>query len=97
MNKNNRRKTIESFKSGDFDILINYGVLSTGFDSPRIKTVVITRPTSSIVLYSQMIGRGLRGPAMGGSEYCKILDIKDNFINYGEIDKVYGFFDDYWA
>ena len=65
MNKNNRRKTIESFKNGEYDILINYGVLSTGFDSPRIKTVVITRPTSSIVLYSQMIGRGLRGRQWG--------------------------------
>jgi len=96
MNKNNRRRTIESFKNTDYDILINYGVLSTGFDSPRIKTVVITRPTSSIVLYSQMIGRGLRGPAMGGSEFCKIIDIKDNFLNYGEIENVYGFFNDYW-
>lgn len=97
MNKNSRRKTIEAFKNGDYDILINYGVLSTGFDSPRIETVVITRPTSSIVLYSQMIGRGLRGPAIGGSKNCKILDIRDNFINYGEIDKVYCFFDDYWG
>lgn len=96
MNKNSRRKVIEAFKNGSYDILINYGVLSTGFDSPRIKTVVITRPTSSIVLYSQMIGRGLRGPALGGSEVCKVLDIKDNFINFGEIDKIYAFFDDYW-
>jgi len=96
MNKGNRRKTIESFKAGEYDILINYGVLSTGFDSPRIKTVVITRPTSSIILYSQMIGRGLRGPAVGGSKECKIIDIKDNFINYGEVEKVYEFFDDYW-
>jgi len=96
MNKGNRRGAINSFKKGEYDILINYGILSTGFDSPRIKTVVITRPTNSIILYSQMIGRGLRGPAIGGSTTCKLIDIKDNFVNYGNVEKVYNFFDDYW-
>ena len=96
MRKGYRRKIIDDFKDGKFDVLLNFGVLSTGFDAPRIKAVIITRPTGSVVLYSQMIGRGLRGKAMGGSSDCKLIDIKDNFINYGDVDKVYQYFDEYW-
>ena len=47
------------------NILINYEVLTTGFDATNIECVFITRPTQSVVLYSQMLGRGLRGPEMG--------------------------------
>ncbi|MDR4969256.1 MAG: DEAD/DEAH box helicase family protein, partial [Acholeplasmataceae bacterium] len=51
-----RDKIIDGFNNGEFNILINCEVLTTGFDSPRIKCVFITRPTNSIVLYSQMLG-----------------------------------------
>jgi len=94
--KSQRRKLIADFKNEEYDILINFGVLSTGFDAPRIKTVLISRPTTSIVLYSQMIGRGLRGSKMGGNEYCKIIDIKDNYSDFGPIENIYNFFDGYW-
>ena len=39
-------------------VLVNFGVLTTGFDAPRASAVVIARPTASLVLYSQMVGRG---------------------------------------
>jgi len=77
-------------------VLINYGILSTGFDAPNIGAVIITRPTSSMVLYSQMIGRGLRGPKVGGREECLLIDVKDNFIGYGDQQIMYDFFDGYW-
>ena len=62
MNAIDRKKAIELFKDRDsgVDIIINYEVLTTGFDSKNIKCVFITRPTKSVVLYSQMLGRGLR-------------------------------------
>lgn len=67
-----RKHAIDLFKDrkSGVDIIINYEVLTTGFDSKNIKCVFITRPTKSIVLYSQMLGRGLRGPMMGGNEEC---------------------------
>jgi DNA repair protein RadD len=43
-----------------------------------------------------MIGRGLRGPAIGGKENCLIVNVKDNFINLPSIDKMYRVFEDYW-
>lgn len=97
MRRSSRRRIIEGFKNCEYDVLFNYGVLSTGFDAPRIRTVIITRPTSSIVLYSQMIGRGLRGPLMGGAEFCTLVDIVDNYLNYNGIDDVYTYFNDYWT
>ena len=43
-----------------------------------------------------MIGRGLRGPLVGGTRECNLIDIKDNFINFGGVDEVYNYFDDFW-
>lgn len=77
-NLSNRRKYIEAYKNGDIKVLINYGVLTTGFDAPNTEVVIITRPTQSPILYSQMIGRGLRGPKVGGNKECILVDIKDN-------------------
>ena len=45
----------------NLNILINYDALNTGFDAPKTKIAVIARPTTSIVLYHQMIGRAVRG------------------------------------
>jgi superfamily II DNA or RNA helicase len=95
-NPYNRKKVISDFKEAKFDVLINYGILSTGFDAPRIRSIVVTRPTSSIVLYSQIIGRGLRGVKMGGGSECNLFDLKDNFENFGGVDEVYNYFDGYW-
>ena len=73
-----RRKYIENYKNGEIKVLFNYGVLTHGFDAPNTDIVIIARPTQSPILYSQMIGRGLRGPEVGGNEECILVDIKDN-------------------
>ena len=95
-NSDRRRRLIEEFKDGGLQVLCNYGVLSTGFDAPNTDVVFITRPTQSPVLYSQMIGRGLRGPDIGGTEFCRLIDVQDNIIGFGDADRVYNLFEDYW-
>lgn len=92
-----RKKNIDDFKEGKIQVLCNYGVLSTGFDAPSTDIVFVSRPTASIVLYSQMIGRGLRGPAIGGTSTCKIIDVKDNIEGFSDQNFVYDYFDDYWG
>ena len=94
--KRQRQSIINKFKSGELAVLCNYEVLATGFDAPQTDVVFIARPTSSIVLYSQMIGRGLRGPAIGGTETCKIIDVKDNIRGFSNEDKVYRYFEGYY-
>jgi superfamily II DNA or RNA helicase len=92
-----RVAAIFAFKNRDdpINILINYEVLTTGFDSTNIKCVFIARPTQSVVLYSQMLGRGLRGPQMGGNEECLLIDIKDNLEKYNE-NLAFSHFNNYW-
>lgn len=98
MNPVDRVEAIASFKDcqNPVNILINYEVLTTGFDSTNIRCVFISRPTQSIVLYSQMLGRGLRGPMMGGNAECLLVDIKDNLGRY-DADMAFSHFDAYWS
>jgi len=91
-----RRSIIRDFNDQKIQLISNYGVLATGFDSPKIDLVCLARPTKSAVLYSQMIGRGLRGPAVGGTEHCTILEVKDNFIGMAMETDLYNIFSDYW-
>ena len=69
---------MDDFKNKNLQVLCNDRLISTGFDAPKTDTIIIAKPTFSIVLYSQIIGRGLRGPEIGGTDYCKIIDVKDN-------------------
>lgn len=98
MSSTERNEAIRRFKNreDDCNIIINYEVLTTGFDSTNIKCVFITRPTQSIVLYSQMLGRGLRGPQMGGNEKCLLIDIKDNLQKFNE-NMAFSHFNNYWG
>ena len=92
-----RAKNIEDFKSGALNVLTNFGVLTAGFDAPNANAIIIARPTSSVVLYSQMVGRGLRGPLMGGTKDCLIIDVKDNFLNQPGVDEAFSHFDTYFV
>ena len=93
---NRRSATLDDFKNGRLNVLCNERLMSTGFDAPKTDTIIIAKPTFSIVLYSQIIGRGLRGPSIGGTEYCKIIDVKDNIKGFSDHDFVYEYFDDYF-
>lgn len=55
-----RDKIIEEFKEKKFKYLVNVSVLTTGFDAPHVDVIAILRPTESVSLYQQIIGRGLR-------------------------------------
>lgn len=95
-NKKERQLFLKQFKNKEIQIVCNYGVLSTGFDAPKTDVVCISRPTSSVVLYSQMIGRGLRGPAIGGTEECILINIIDNIKNLPNYQDAFDVFDEYW-
>lgn len=91
-----RIKAVSDFNSGIISVLLNYGVFTTGFDAPKVECVVIARPTLSRVLYSQMIGRGMRGPLVGGTEECKVIDVIDNIESHGDLDHIYSDYAEYW-
>lgn len=62
-----RRAILAKLKSGVVDVVTNCAVLTEGFDAPDVGCIVLARPTRSLGLFRQMVGRGLR-PAPGKSE-----------------------------
>lgn len=67
---------IQRFKQREILFLVNVSVLTTGFDAPHVDLIAILRPTESVSLYQQIIGRGLRLSA--GKTECLILDYAGN-------------------
>jgi len=76
-----RDRIIEAFRIGDLKVLVNVEIATEGFDLPDASCVVITRPTLSLALFMQMMGRGLRPKDDGGD--CLILDLAANSVTHG--------------
>lgn len=81
-----RENILIDFKHGAVKNVVNVGVLTVGFDFPELDTILLGRPTMSLALYYQMIGRGVR-PAPGKSE-CLVYDFVDNYNTFGEVEKL---------
>ena len=91
-----RQTKLQLFKDNKIQVITNFNVLTTGFDSPNIEVVIIARPTLSVVLYSQMIGRGLRGKEVGGTEEILLIDVDDNFNNMPNVFKAFTYFNNFF-
>ncbi len=74
--KQNRDQIIHAFKQQQLKYLVNVAVLTTGFDAPHVDVIAILRPTASVSLYLQMVGRGLRLSAK--KQDCLLLDYAGN-------------------
>ncbi|MCB1140013.1 MAG: hypothetical protein KDK23_14725, partial [Leptospiraceae bacterium] len=75
-----RPAIVRRFRSGDIRCLVSVLLLTEGFDAPEVDCLFLARPTYSTLLFSQMIGRGMRGPAMGGTERCILVNFVDDFV-----------------
>lgn len=82
--KDERERILKGFKKGVIKIVANVGVLTVGFDYPELETIVIARPTMSLRLYYQMIGRGIR--IHPDKEYAMIVDMCDNISQFGHVE-----------
>lgn len=71
-----RQRLIDDFKASRLKYLVNVAVLTTGFDAPHVDLIAILRPTESVGLYQQIVGRGLR--LAPGKTDCLILDYAGN-------------------
>ena len=94
-----RHRLIDQFKrrGGPSRVLINYGVLTTGFDAPRASAALISRPTKSLVLYSQMVGRVIRGPRAGGTECCEVVTVVDTTLpGFRDVTEAFMNWEDVW-
>jgi DNA repair protein RadD len=81
-----RDKIIADFKSGKIKVVFNVGVLTTGFDHPELDAIVLLRPTRSLGLFYQIVGRGLR--IAPGKTHCTAYDYTSNVENLGRIETI---------
>lgn len=81
--KKERERILEAFKAGEIPVVANVGVLTTGFDYPELDTVVMARPTMSLALYYQIVGRCIRPHP---SKECSwFVDLCGNVKRFGEV------------
>lgn len=71
-----RDRLIAAFRAQTLRYVVNVAVLTTGFDAPHVDMIAILRPTESVGLYQQIVGRGLR--LYPGKTQCLILDYAGN-------------------
>ena len=97
-NQIERRNNIEKFKDAKsgLNIIINYGVLTTGFDAPKANIAIIGRPTQSVTLYSQMVGRVMRGKKAGGKKICKVITVKDPIKGFRDMSESFTYWEELW-
>jgi superfamily II DNA or RNA helicase len=97
--KSERERLIHNFKDDqpETKIICNYGVLTTGFDAPKTSAAVIARPTKSLVLYSQMVGRAIRGLKAGGNATAEIVTVVDSQLpGFGSVASAFHNWEDVW-
>lgn len=81
--KAERERILNDFKSGAIPVVANVGVLTTGFDYPELDTIVMARPTMSLALWYQIVGRAIRPHP--DKEHGWIVDLCGNVKRFGEV------------
>jgi DNA repair protein RadD len=82
--KKERDRIISGFKNREIHVVINVGILTTGFDYPELDTIILARSTMSFALYYQMIGRGVR--IHENKTKTVVIDLSENFERFGKVE-----------
>lgn len=99
MDRRARERAIRRYKGSSTDpiVMCNFGVLTTGFDAPKTSAALIARPTRSLVLYSQMVGRATRGTKAGGGDQAEIVTVVDpDLPGFGDVADAFKNWEDVW-
>ena len=84
--KKEREQILKDFRSGKVKTVFNVNVLTIGFDFTALDTIIIARPTMSLALYMQMIGRGIR--LHDGKVDCVVVDMCGNMSRFSPIEDI---------
>jgi hypothetical protein len=74
-----RTKVITQLSKGEIDIIFTVDLFNEGVDIPAVDSLLFVRPTESLTVFTQQIGRGLR--LHPGKESCVIIDLIGNYRN----------------
>lgn len=83
-----RSELVDGFKKGDYKHLINVGVFTTGFDVPELDSIVLARPTMSLALYYQMVGRGVRIDPENPDKVLRVFDLAGCVTKLGRVETI---------
>lgn len=88
-----RMQTVQAFRAGRLRCVVNVNALTTGFDVPHVDLLVMRRPTKSLGMYIQQVGRALRcvggniqASIAAGKADCSVLDFAGNIDRHGPLD-----------
>ncbi len=84
-----RERILSAWRRGEYQVISNVQVLTEGFDFPELSCCILARPTKSVALFLQMVGRVLR--VAPGKSGALILDHAGNILEHGppHIDRVW--------
>jgi DNA repair protein RadD len=83
-----RVRHVADFKGGRLRALVNVATLTTGFDAPEVDCIALLRATKSPVMYTQIMGRGMR--TAPGKTDCLVLDFTNTVATLGPVNKIKG-------
>ena len=83
-----RTRILTDFRSGKIKRLLNVGVLTTGFDMPTLYGITLARPTLSLALYYQVVGRMIRLDPDNPNKVGTFLDITNASKRMGRIETI---------
>ncbi len=74
-----RSASIRKLHSGELDLIFTVDLFNEGVDIPAVDTLLFVRPTESLTVFTQQVGRGLR--PFPGKSHCTIIDVIGNYRN----------------
>jgi superfamily II DNA or RNA helicase len=95
--KESRRVKIQQYKNCELQVLVNFNILTAGFDAPKTNVAVIAKPMNSLVQYLQMAGRAMRGDKSGGNKECTIYTVMDDIPAFQSIPIANEYWNNMWT
>lgn len=83
-----REQIVSDFRAGKFKHLINVSCFTTGFDVPELDSIVLARPTMSLALYYQMVGRGVRLDPNKPDKRLSVYDLAGCMERLGRVETI---------
>lgn len=83
-----RTAKMEAFRRGNFQFLVNVGMVSRGVDVPSVDAILMCRPTKSLGWYIQAVGRALRKDPSNPNKVARILDLSGNVARFGKVEDI---------
>lgn len=87
-NKKTREAKMAWFRQSGCKFLVNVGMVGRGVDVPSVDAIIMARPTKSLSLYVQAVGRCLRIDPNNPDKVAQIIDLAGNLERFGKVEHI---------